>query len=97
MHKALFAIVSLAISAVTAHAAALQTVTLDVQNMTCAVCPLTVKKSLERVAGVSDVRVDFKAKTARVTVDLDQAKPTDLIAATTNAGYPSTLHTQGRQ
>jgi len=29
----------------------LQTVTLDVQNMTCAVCPITVKKALERVPG----------------------------------------------
>ena len=28
-----------------------QTVTLDVQNMTCAVCPITVKKALERVPG----------------------------------------------
>lgn len=97
MRKALFAIASLAVSAVTAHAAAPQTVTLDVQNMTCAVCPITVKKSLERIAGVSDVSVDFKAKTARVTFDVGKAKPADLTAATTSAGFPSTVHAQGLQ
>jgi cation transport ATPase len=30
-----------------------QTAVLDVQNMTCGLCPVTVKKSLEKVAGVS--------------------------------------------
>ncbi len=35
-----------------------RTVTLDVQNMTCGVCPLTVKKALARVPGVQHVAVD---------------------------------------
>lgn len=68
-----------------------QTVTLNVQNMTCAVCPITVKKSLQGVSGVSDVSIDFAKKTASVTYDADKAKSADLTAATTNAGYPSTV------
>lgn len=68
-----------------------QTVTLDVQNMTCAVCPITVKKSLLGVAGVSDVRIDFVSKTALVVFDPDKIRPADLTTATTNAGYPSTV------
>jgi len=48
-------------------AAAPKTVTLDVKNMTCEVCPITAKKSLEKVAGVSAVKVDFGKKTAIVT------------------------------
>lgn len=32
--------------------AASRTVMLDVQNMTCAVCPITVKKALEYIPGV---------------------------------------------
>jgi mercuric ion binding protein len=36
----------------TLFAETLQIVSLDVQNMTCAVCPITVKKALERVPGV---------------------------------------------
>lgn len=74
-----------------AFASAPQTVTLDVQNMSCAVCPITVKKSLQAVPGVSDVSIDFPKKTARVTFDPDQATPADLTAATTHAGYPSTV------
>ena len=39
-----------------AMVAAPKTVMLDVKNMTCEVCPITVKKSLEKVAGVSAVK-----------------------------------------
>ena len=68
-----------------------KTVTLTVQNMTCALCPITVKKSLEKVPGVSAVKVDFDKKTATVTYDADKAQPEALTTATTNAGYPSTV------
>lgn len=68
-----------------------KTVTLDVRNMTCPLCPITVRKSLEKVAGVSDVQVNFDHKTATVTYDPDKAKPEALTQATTNAGYPSTV------
>jgi mercuric ion binding protein len=33
--------------------AATQTTTLKVSGMTCSACPITVKKALQRVAGVS--------------------------------------------
>ena len=46
----------------TVLAAPSKTVTLAVQNMTCPLCPITVKKSLEKVAGVSAVQVDFDKK-----------------------------------
>jgi mercuric ion binding protein len=48
-------------------AATPQTVTLDVQNMTCELCPITVKKSQEKGSGVSAVKVDFDKKTATIT------------------------------
>ncbi len=72
-------------------AGTLNTVTLDVRNMTCSLCPITVKKSLEKVAGVSAVQVDFDRKTATVTYDPDKTRPEALTTATTNAGYPSTM------
>lgn len=68
-----------------------KTVTLDVNNMTCELCPITVKKSLEKVSGVSAVKVDLDKKTASITFDPDKAQPEALIQATTNAGYPSTV------
>ncbi|SDX75631.1 mercuric ion binding protein [Collimonas sp. OK242] len=73
-------------------AAASKTVTLEVKNMTCELCPITVKKSLEKVTGVSAVTVDFNKKTAIVTYDPDKAQAEALTKATANAGYPSTLH-----
>jgi periplasmic mercuric ion binding protein len=73
-------------------AGTLQTITLDVQNMTCAVCPITVRNALEKVPGVTDAKVDFGKKAASVTFDPDQANPDTLIRATSNAGYPSTVH-----
>jgi mercuric ion binding protein len=72
-------------------AATPKTVTLAVQNMTCELCPVTVKKSLEKVPGVSAVKVDFDKKTATVTYDADKSQPDTLTKATTNAGYPSTV------
>jgi mercuric ion binding protein len=71
--------------------AASRTVTLDVKNMTCAVCPLTVKKALEHVAGVQQVTVDYASKTATVEFDDATATPDQLTEATKNAGYPSSI------
>ena len=71
--------------------AASRTVILDVQNMTCAVCPITVKKALEHVSGVQKVTVDYKSKTATVEFDDATATANQLTEATKNAGYPSSI------
>jgi mercuric ion binding protein len=76
----------------TLFAGALQTVTLDVQNMTCAVCPITVRKALERVPSVTEVKVDFDKKTATLSFDPDKATLAALTEATSDAGYPSSVH-----
>ena len=89
MRKLLIAL--LAAIPLTVLAATPKTVTLAVQNMTCELCPITVKKSLEKVPGVSAVKVDFDRKRAIVTYDADKAQPEALTKATTNAGYPSTV------
>lgn len=74
-----------------ALAAPPKTVTLDVQNMTCPVCTITVTKSLEKVSGVSDVQIDFDQKTATITYDPDKAQPEALTDATATAGFPSSV------
>lgn len=74
-----------------AFAAPPQTVTLNVKNMTCGLCPVTVKKSLEQVVGVTDAKVDFAQKTATVTFDPDKATAIALVKATTDAGFPSAV------
>lgn len=69
-------------------------VTLSVPGMTCRVCPITVKKALESVKGVSQVSVNFDAKTATVTFNPQQANVSDLTKATKKSGYPSTVKKQ---
>ena len=71
--------------------AAEKIVTLDVKNMTCAMCPITVKKSLEKVDGVSAVKISYDDKTAKVTFDDATTSDKALTEATTHAGYPSSL------
>ena len=84
------AILSIAFGLFAAPAlAAEKTVTLAVENMTCASCPITVRKSLSAVPGVEKVEVLFENKTATVTFDDAKADIAALIQATTNAGYPS--------
>lgn len=63
--------------------------TFAIENMTCAMCPITVKKAMEGVAGVSAVEVDFDAKTARASYDSNRTNAAAIAAASTNAGYPA--------
>ncbi len=66
-----------------------KTVTLNVSGMTCPACPITVKKALEKVQGVSKVDVRFEKKQILVTFDDAKTNTDALVKATTNAGYPS--------
>ncbi|WP_396126639.1 mercury resistance system periplasmic binding protein MerP [Acidicapsa ligni] len=70
--------------------AATRTATLDVPGMTCSTCPITVKKALNRVAGVSKVDVRFEKKLAVVTYDDAKTNVQALVKATTDVGFPST-------
>ena len=84
-------LIALAFTVLSANAglAAARTVTLAVENMNCVSCPYIVKQSLRKVPGVSDVVVSFENKTATVAYDDAATGVAALIAATTNAGYPS--------
>ena len=67
----------------------LKTETFKIDKMTCAACPITVKKAMGKVSGVSSVDVDFQSKTATVTFDPERTKASAIAAASTNAGYPA--------
>jgi len=69
--------------------AEIRTVTLDVPSMYCEACPITVKKALSRLPGVSNVAVSFEKKQAIVTFDDAKASEDALTKATANAGFPS--------
>jgi len=68
-----------------------KTATLQVEGMTCAACPATVRKSLTRIDGVVDARVSFDPPHAVVEFDPAKVAPDQLTAATGGVGYPSKL------
>ena len=77
---------------ISAFAGTPQTAVLDVQNMTCSMCSITIHKALEKVPGVIEAKVDYDHKTATVKYDSDKTNPSALMKATTDAGFPSSPH-----
>ena len=69
--------------------ASTKTVILNVSGMTCEACPITVKKALQKVPGVSKIDVLYEKKQVVVTFDDSKTNTDALVKATTNAGYPS--------
>ncbi len=76
-------------AAVAPLAAALRTATLSVENMTCALCPLTVKKAMAKVDGVSKVEVSYEKREAVVTFDDARTTVQAIAKASADAGYPA--------
>jgi mercuric ion binding protein len=87
--KILLAGIVVALVVIASAWASPQTVTLNVSGMTCPTCPVTVKKALEKVSGVSKVEVRYEKKQVLVTFDDARTNTDALVKATTNAGYPS--------
>ncbi len=73
------------------------TVTLTVENMTCSLCPITVRRALEKVEGVIEARADDKTHTATVIYDPARTNVRALTRATTDAGYPSQPRPYGEE
>lgn len=73
--------------------AADKTIVLEVKNADCVLCPPIVRQSLMHVPGVKNVKMSQANKMAdfmaTITFDDAMANEAVLIAATTNAGYPS--------
>lgn len=88
--KKLVAVLALAVVAAPAWAAT-RTVTLSVPGMTCAACPITVKKALSKVDGVNRIDVVPDKHEAIVTFDDSKTSARKLTMATASAGYPSTV------
>lgn len=72
-----------------AAVAAERSVTLAVDNMTCALCPVTVKKALLGVDGVVSATVSDKTASAVVVYDDAKVQVSALARAITEAGYPA--------
>jgi len=73
----------------TVAAPALAETTFYVENMTCALCPITVKTAMRGVDGVQSVEVDFDNRTAHVVFDPALTTAAAVAEASRNAGYPA--------
>ena len=63
--------------------------TFTIENMTCAACPITVRKAMSRVDGVQSVEVNFKAKTVTTTYDAALTDTATIAEASTAIGFPA--------
>ncbi|TDW25243.1 mercuric ion binding protein [Rhizobium azibense] len=75
-----------------------RTATLDVENVSCAVCAPIVKRTLSRMPGVRQVALVEQDGTATATVSFDDEQVTQeaLAAAVTNAGFPTQVQVTQR-
>jgi mercuric ion binding protein len=91
--RSLFAALALFAITVAPHAsfAGQKTVVLSVPDMNCSACPITVRKALEKVAGVQNVKATLEPPEASVTFDDAKTSIEKLTEATKRAGYPSSV------
>jgi mercuric ion binding protein len=67
---------------------------LDVPSMFCSLCPVSIRKALERVPGVFEANADLATKSAAVKYDPDKVRPDELADVVTKAGFPATVRSQ---
>jgi periplasmic mercuric ion binding protein len=89
--KAYALLASLFLAPIGAFAGEPRQTVLDVPGMNCSLCPVTVKKALQRVPGFIDAQVDLDAKRAVIKYDSEKVTPDRLATAVTNAGFPATV------
>jgi mercuric ion binding protein len=62
-----------------------------IDKMNCPLCPITVRKSMEKVPGVKQVEVDYEMKIATVIFDPTLTNKKQIADASTNIGYPASI------
>ena len=65
--------------------------------MTCAACTVTVQKSLTQLEGVTAAEVTLEPPQAIVKYDGKKVTPEEIMAATRDAGYPSSLESSNHE
>ncbi len=82
---------SLLLVALGVGAAETAEVVLDVPGMNCSLCPISVRKALERVPGVVEAKAELATKSARARFDPGKVSAEALARAVSQAGYPATV------
>lgn len=66
-------------------------IVLQVQNMTCPACSITIRKAVDKVPGISARNVDTRAETVTVAFDADRTTEAAIANAVSEAGFPATV------
>lgn len=66
-------------------------VMLSVPDMSCPMCPITVRRALKGIDGVHEAEADLESRQARAVFDPARTDPEVLIAAIENAGFSATV------
>lgn len=90
-----FAVLILAWSGL-AQAATPKSVVLDVRNMTCPTCNITIEKALGKTPGVTRTQVDLKSATVTVNFDAELTSAPALAHVVTEAGFPAKVRANGK-
>lgn len=77
--------------AATTAAAGVQSITLPVSGMDCAICAVPIKERLHKLAGVARVDVDVPKGTVSVYYDPVKVEPEQLVATINSTGYKAAL------
>ncbi len=65
-------------------------VVLQVENMTCPACSITIGTALDTVSGVTAKHIDTQAATVTVAFDAERTNVAAIAKAITDAGFPAT-------
>jgi len=63
----------------------------NISGMTCAACSLAVERSVQKVEGITSVKVNLITNTMDVEYDASTSNPDYIVAAVENAGYGAQL------
>lgn len=85
----------LLLAAALAYAAPPKQVTLEVRNMTCQACSITIKQALGRAEGAIRTEVDTKAGIVTVHFDPQRTTASELARAVSKAGFPARPRANG--
>ena len=77
-----------------ANATEPKTAILDVSNMTCPACRITIEAVLQRDEGVLASEVDTEGGIVSVRFDPEKTSVARLAKTITNAGFPAKPHTR---
>ena len=89
MTKLVMLVFVLTVTGISAANQSMSTATFEVEKMTCATCPITVRKAMQRVEGVREVDVDFESKMATVTYDSSATSAQEIADASSDVGFPA--------